>query len=524
MSGFAGRAQSPEDFMARLARDHGLEDDLSYPRWLRRSGGGDPDRTALVSGGRRTSYARLFEAVDDVAGWLRHERGLRPGERVAMLVDNCDDYPVWYLGIVAAGLMAVPLNTRLVPREIAFQLADSACRLVVTQTGFLERLAEVEAAGGPKLPLVAVDRDAFPAGARHAGDLPAVGIDDPFCIYYTSGTTGTPKGVMHSHRAMIAHAVQCWEAWEFDRPDMVYLAMAPFFHIAAHAMFLPVLARGGTLVVEGFRTERTFETILAHGVTELFAVPSMLLLMLQSPARPAGNLPGVRTVQFGAAPMAMERLAEVQALFPNASLVHGMGQTECGGSICTLPGRFSVEKIGSIGPPIRGCEARIVDETDAEVPRGTVGELVARGPHVMLGYLNRPEASAETLRGGWLHTGDLGWMDGDGCVFLVDRKKDMIIRGGENIYSTEVEGVIYAHPDVSLCAVVGRKSPVWGEEVVAFVIARPGTALDAAALDAHCRAELAGYKVPVEFRLVDAFPLTATGKIQKGELKALLSS
>ncbi|MBZ0324774.1 MAG: AMP-binding protein, partial [Alphaproteobacteria bacterium] len=232
-------------------------------------------------------------------------------------------------------------------------------------------------------------------------------------------------------------------------------------------------------------------------------------------------LSGVQVIQFGAAPMAIERLGEVQALFPNASLVHCMGQTESVGLIVTLPSDQATEKLGSVGLPIPGCERRVVDGDDKDVAAGQVGELVARGPNVMVEYLANPDASADTLRGGWLHTGDLGYLDEDGYLYLVDRKKDMIIRGGENIYSTEVEDVIYGHDGVALAAVVGMPSDLFGEEVCAFVVRKPDAAVEEADLQAHCRAQLAPFKVPRKVIFLDAFPMTATGKIQKQELKKL---
>jgi len=518
-----GPRRSPEAFAAELAGELGIAGKLGYVDWLRRAAQGREAATAMVFRGRRWSYRELYEAVDDAACWLSHEAGLQPGDRVAMLLDNGDEYQVWYLGILAAGLLAVPLNNKLVPREIAYQLQDSGARLLIAESRFQERVDEAQRANGVRLPQVTIDRDAFPAGARRHGLPPSPDVHAPCAVYYTSGTTGAPKGVVHTHFSLIAHAYQARRSWEFDSPETVFLAMTPMFHIANHTMFLPVFSVGGRLVVDAFKTDQVFATVEREGVNVLFAVPSMLLLMLQSPARPEAGLPGVRVVQFGAAPMAMERLAEVQRMFPNASLNHGMGQTESGGTICTLPGARAFEKIGSIGTAIDGCEARIVDDLDRELPRGTVGELIARGPHVMRAYLNKPEQSAETLKGGWLHTGDLGWMDEEGCVYLVDRKKDMIIRGGENIYSSEVEGVIYGHPAVSLCAVVGKPSHVWGEEVLAYILPKdPAARFDVAELEALCRRELAAYKVPAEFRVVERFPLTATGKIQKQELKRQL--
>jgi long-chain acyl-CoA synthetase len=233
--------------------------------------------------------------------------------------------------------------------------------------------------------------------------------------------------------------------------------------------------------------------------------------------------PKVKVVQFGAAPMPMDKLGEVQALFPNAALIHGMGQTESCGTLVTLPGELAVLKIGSVGIAIPATQVAIFDDKDNEVPCNQVGELVGRSPSVMREYLNNPKASAETLRNNWLHTGDLGYMDEDGFVYLVDRKKDMIIRGGENVYSNEVEQVLSSHPALAEVAVVGGPDSIMGEKVCAFLVVKPDTARpDVETIKQHCLAQLAPYKVPVDIRFIEALPRNATGKILKPDLRQLL--
>ncbi len=346
--------------------------------------------------------------------------------------------------------------------------------------------------------------------------------DRPAALYYTSGTTGAPKGVVHTHRTLIAAALQCPDALEHEFDGLRALAVTPLFHIASHVIFLPVLSLGGMLLVDTYQTDDTIELIARHAINSFFAVPSILLMMTGRARELGCTLPGVRSLQFGAAPMPVSKLSQVRELFPNAVFVHAMGQTESCGLLVTLPGFLAFERAGSVGFAIAGVEIAIFDDADREVSPGIVGELVARGPNVMAGYFRNPEATADTLRSGWLHTGDLGHLDADGLVTLVDRKKDMIIRGGENIYSTEVEHVLMRHPDVAQAAVIGTPDPLFGERVTAFVVpkaeANPPT-LDE--IQAHCRTLLAGYKVPAELWVVELMPTTATGKVQKGGLRLL---
>jgi acyl-CoA synthetase (AMP-forming)/AMP-acid ligase II len=329
--------------------------------------------------------------------------------------------------------------------------------------------------------------------------------------------------VVHSHRTFIAGCLQAPWAWQFPRENFVSLAVTPLFHIAAHTLFFPVLFAGGTLIIATFKPTEVFELLREQQVTSFFGVPSILLIMAQRALELGVDFPGVEVVQFGAAPMPMEKLNEVQALFPNAALIHGMGQTESCGTLVSLPGALALAKIGSVGIALPATDIAIFDDQDNPLPADMVGELVGRSPSVMAGYLNRPDATAETLRNGWLHTGDLGYLDADGFLFLVDRKKDLIIRGGQNIYSNEVEQVLAGHPALAEVAVIGMPSPILGEEVCAFVVARPDHQADAANVQEFCRPLLAGYKIPVAVHFLEALPRNATGKVLKPNLRKMLS-
>lgn len=510
---------TPAAFEAELRAKHGIHGNMTFTDMVARAAAEYPSKVAIVHHGRILTYAQLMRKVNAARTWLTRQAGVKPGDSVALLVDNSDHYPIWYFGVLAAGAVAVPINPKLVARELAYMIGDAAPVLIVQETRFDQLIEDALKLAETTLPRFNVDRDPPPP---YAGEWqPTTGIDchAPAAIYYTSGTTGSPKGVIHTHYSLMAGAVLCPEAWEHAGPDSRFLACTPMFHIASHVFFLVIFTLGATLVVDNYQTERTMRQIAGHGIDAFFAVPSQLLMMEQHPLKAELDFSGVKVVGFGAAPMAMDRLQAVQDMFPNAGLVHCMGQTESCGMIVALSSEEAFAKIGSVGLPVPGNQIRVVDTDDNDVAQGAVGELISRGPQNMVGYLNRPEATEETLRGGWLHTGDLGYLDEDGYLFLVDRAKDMIIRGGENIYSTEVEDVVYMMDGVSLCAVIGVPDKLFGEEVGVFILPKDGTSISAEDVQKHCRENMAGYKVPRIIEFVDGFAMTATGKIQKGDLR-----
>ena len=509
----ARRKQAGEEMLAALAA---LDPRTTFPQFIREAVADKLNRRALIDGERVYTYGELFAAIDAAATALQLS-GVRPGDAVAMLVDNSDRYVVWYMAILQLGAMAVPINTKLVEREIAHIVGDAKARLAVVDDGYRPLMQRL-----PGVQIVASELPPAGLTCRYNDALPDGVLDTPAAVYYTSGTTGMPKGVVHTHRSLIAGCLQAPYAWQFPRQEFVSLAVTPLFHIAAHTLFFPVFHSGGTLIIATFKPTEVFELIARHQVTSFFGVPSILLIMAQRAREMGVDFPGVQVVQFGAAPMPMEKLGEVQALFPKAALLHGMGQTESCGTLVTLPGSLALAKIGSVGIPLPATDIAIFDERDQPVAAKIVGELVGRSPSVMTEYLNRPDATAETMKSGWLHTGDLGYLDADGFLFLVDRKKDMIIRGGQNIYSNEVEQVLAGHPALAEVAVIGMPSPILGEEVCAFVVAKPDAATDAAQVQEFCRPLLAGYKIPVAVHFIEALPRNATGKVLKPSLRKLL--
>ncbi|MCO5120944.1 MAG: AMP-binding protein [Burkholderiaceae bacterium] len=512
-----------ESFWQRMVEEHHLKGKLTFPALLARTARLLPDKPALVFEDRRYSYRLLFEAIAGVARHLRTDLGVKADDTVALLLENSDLYNIWYLAVLATGAVGVPLNTRLTAREIEFILADSGVSLLLSEERFSDTIKDLAPAVLTRLKVERLAREHQPEPSSWDLVGAPVSIEAPAAIYYTSGTTGQPKGVVHTHRSLVAGALQGVIGWEYEDESVVNLATTPLFHIANHTIYLPTLLVGGTLVIDTYNTERAFLLIEQHRITQVFAVPSILLLMTQFPERDRYDTSSVIRVLFGAAPMPVGKLKAVQAVFPNAALLHGMGQTECCGTTVVLPSHLAFEKAGSVGINMPGTEIRIVDDTDQELPPKAVGELVTRGPNVMSHYLNRPEATAETLRNGWLHTGDLGYRDEEGYVYLVDRKKDLIIRGGENIYSTEVEQALYMMPEIAQVAVIGAPSELFGEEVVACVVKKECSgALTLAQIQAHCSRYLAEFKVPVDVHFLSELPQTATGKIQKAALKEML--
>jgi long-chain acyl-CoA synthetase len=484
------------------------------------------NQSALIYGDRSFSYEQMRLIILRIRTSLNSKK-VSPGTRVALIGMNSDVYVIWYLALLAHGAIAVPLNNRLVAAELRYILTHAEVTHAVVESEFIELIKQASDFHDSSNSIIEISRDNLLMGVsdqEYGESDPVINDKAIAAIYYTSGTTGHPKGVLHTHLTLIADAFQSLKSWEYDFENCRSLAVTPLFHIASHTIFLPVLFNGGCLVIDNYNTQLTLNLIQKHNINTFFAVPSVLLLLVEKAQQQAIVLNDVRVLMFGAAPMTISKLTAVQALFPNASLVHGMGQTESGGTLVTLPGKVALERAGSVGMSMPGVEVAIFDENDSQVPSGTVGELVARGCNVMIGYLKDPQATATTLRNNWLHTGDLGWMSEDGLVTLVDRKKDMIIRGGENIYSSEVEQALLKHPAIYSAAVVGIPDNLFGEQVGAYLVLNEGAAPPSKNdIQTHCKNLLADYKIPTAIKYLKELPHTATGKIKKGELRHQVS-
>ncbi len=497
-----------------------------------------PDQAAIRFEGATITWARLHERVQRLAAAFAI-RGVGQGDRVAILMTNRPEFVEATLAANAAGAIAVPVNFRLAPAEAAYVLGDSGARLVVTDAAAAPLAAAAAAALLPPPRIIvtgldpAGDADGAAAGAESYEALldavttapPEVQIDerDVALIMYTSGTTGRPKGAMLTHLNLLMQALTAIRTSRLHDGGHVALLNVPLFHIAGIGTMPPSLMIGSTSVImptAPFDAAATLEVIESEGVTHLFLVPAQWQVLCTHPdvTRRTGSL---RSLTWGAAPATVTLLKTMAAAFPTAEIISVFGQTEMSPVTTYLPGGDAIRKIGSVGKPIPTIAARIVDEEMNDVAPGQVGEIVYRGPTLMAGYWRNPEATAEAFRGGWFHSGDLVRADEEGFLYVVDRKKDMIISGGENIYCSEVENVLSAHPAVADIAVIGAKHDRWGETPIAVVVpadpAAPPTLDD---LTAWARGKLSSYKKPTRLVLVDELPRNAAGKVLKHELRA----
>lgn len=489
------------------------------------------DQTALVCGAERRTWREFRERVARLAGALL-TLGLQAGERIAMLADNGFEYFEFHYGVPWAGGAIVPLNSRLSDPELAFILQDCGARILILGREYAHRL-DVLRATAPLLETIitiGVDR------ARHDYEtlvwahapVPDArrGGQDLLAIVYTGGTTGRPKGVALSHANLVANTLAVIPVNEFSE-DMVYLHNSPLFHTSGSARLLAsVTCLATNIILPRFEPAAVLRAIAQHRVSHIILVPTMLNRLLNCPDFAATDLSSLTHCVYGASIMPEALLRRALEQLPGVRFAQSYGMTELSPAAATLAPKYHVlegplaGKIKSIGQAIHTAEIRIADPGDRELPRGQVGEILVRGPMVMSGYWNQPAITAETLRGGWMHTGDAGYMDDEGFIFLVDRIKDMVITGGENVYTGEVENAIHELAAVRECAVIGLPHPDFVETVHAIVVPHDGAALTEADVINHCRQLIAGYKCPrsVEIRHT-ALPLSGTNKVLKTQLR-----
>lgn len=490
-------------------------------------------RTATIFGNRRRTWSELHDRVARLAGVLR-DLGVGPGTRVAILSHSSDRWLEATYAILWAGGILVPLSTRATAAELVLPITDVEAEILFVSDDFLPVL-EALREGAPSIAhVVHLGEGATPAGlvdyeaalaAREPVEDAGRGGDDLAAIFFTGGTTARGKGVMLSHANLYANAVQSLLHFKYDERT-VYLHAGPLYHLAAGSrLFTNTLLAATHVFVSRFSPEAVFAAIAEHRITMTAVVPTMMSMMLQHPLFETTDLSSLDLVTYGGSPMPEALIAEWLRRLPHIRFGQAYGMTELSPACTYLePRHHSLDpaerhRLRSAGRPAVGVDVRIVDLDDRDVPVGEIGEIIVAGPIVMQGYWNQPELTREALRGGYMHTGDMGRFDEDGFVYILDRLKDMIVTGGENVYSIEVETAIRQHPDVAMVAVVGIPHPLWGEAVHAVVVPRAGVEIDAEAIITHCRAHLAAFKVPrsVEFR--DEMPLTAANKILKSELR-----
>ena len=478
-----------------------------------------PDAVAVRLGEAELSYAELDERGARLAALLR-ARGVGPGDRVGVMLPNVPEFPVAYYGVLRVGGVVVPMNVLLKRREIAFYLEDSGAKLLLAWHGFAEEAAAGAAEAGAEL--IEVEPAGFAALLDEqdaAGDTVDTAEDDTAVILYTSGTTGKPKGAELTHANLHRNAdVTRRTTCEIDTGDVV-LGALPLFHSFGQTVSMNAsLMAGATLtLVPKFDPGEALATMRRDGVTHFYGVPTMYGALLHHPDREDFDPSNLRTCITGGASMPVEVLRGFEEAF-ECVVLEGYGLSETS-PVASSNHADRERKPGSIGTPIEGVEMRVVDENDAEVPQGEIGEIVIRGHNIMKGYWQRPDATAEAMRGGWFHSGDMARVDEEGYFFIVDRKKDLIIRGGYNVYPREVEEVLYEHPRIREAAVVGVPHDEWGEEIGAAVVLHESEELTAEEVSAYVRERIAAYKYPRVVWFLDDLPKGPTGKILKREIE-----
>ncbi len=497
---------------------------------LEATAGRVPEKLALAEGAQSLSYAETLEWVHSLAAGLQ-QRGVGAGDRVALLFPNCIEFCLAYFAVLSLGAVVVPLNNRLSPKEFTYILNDSGAKVLIlgppfwaTYQAFQDDLETVER-------VITTDDDTQESAESWA-DLfgpeqepsgrPDLSLDSPACIMYTSGTTGLPKGAIMSHGNIGANARNCGAHLNYKQSDTTLIAV-PLFHVTGlNSQLVAFFYTGGSCVLmRSYSTNHMIELIESHQVTVLLNVPTMYALMLLGEALDRFDTSSLRIAAYGGAPMAPETIMALQKRL-GVDLYNAYGLTETSSLTTILPACDALRKAGSVGLPVSGVSVRVVDEQDGELPPDAVGELIVQGPNVVSGYWNKPEATRETIVDGWLHTGDYARIDPEGFVFIADRKKDMINRGGEKVYSIEVESALVDHPKVMEAAVVPRPHSIFGEVVHAFVVLTPGARATEDEIIEHSQQTIADFKVPASVSFVEELPRNPGGKVLKTKLREMV--
>jgi fatty-acyl-CoA synthase len=486
-----------------------------------------PTKEAVVDGERRLSYRELNRRVNRLSHALLG-MDLRNGERMAILSYNRLEFLEGIMAAAKLGLTLVPLNWRLTAAELAFILNDSGAETLLFDAGLLE-LAEDVSGRTPLKQFIAFGDKELPRSRPYEALIagqpetepeidPVPDLDTPHIIMYTAGTTGKPKGAVLSQGASFWNALNLNLAMDLTSGDRNLLVL-PMFHIGGIGLFtLPMIYDGGTVVIQRtFDPTKTLSLLQEEKITLFFGVPAIFLALVQHPEFKAEAFKSVRVVMSGGAPLPVSLVEQ----YHRAGIVlqQGFGMSEAAPSISALDKAMALKKAGSIGRAVMHLQARVVDDNLQTLPAGSVGELIIRGPNLMQGYWNRPEATAEAFSGGWFHTGDLARMDGEGYLYIVERKKDMYISGGENVYPAEVENLIYELPQVAEAAVIGIRDEKWGEVGCAVVVVKEGRSVTADEIIDHLKGSLAKYKIPKRIVFIERLPRNAAGKVLKNILR-----
>lgn len=488
------------------------------------------ERVALIFHDAEITYGKLAAGVEALAAGLR-ARGIKPGERIGLLLPNCPAFVGAYYAAGFVGAVAVPVNPTLKPLELEYIWRDADIRLVLTIPTLLPTAAEARKNLPGLREVLPIDPlqppaewnlfpDNSPDSETREIPLPEIKTDANDCavIIYTSGTTGYPKGAMLSHRNLLRNIEQIQARLHFQPTDR-FLGVLPLFHsFAATVCMNLTLAIGATVcLMENFTPSRVYEAMQKNRLSVIPAVPAIFNALLPFGADSPSEFSALRMLVSGGAPLPASTLAALETRF-RVPVLEGDGPTECS-PVTSVNPLEGPRKIGSVGPPLPGVEAAIFDDENKSLPPEAVGEIVVRGDNVMLGYLNQPDATAEAMTGGWYHTGDIGRMDADGYIYIMARKKDMIITSGLNVYPREIEEVLLTHPAVKDAAVIGLPDALRGEEVVAVVIRKPDVEISERDLMRYCRERLAPYKAPRRVIFREVLPYGSAGKVVKRLLK-----
>ena len=502
------------------------------------------ERDAVVYEDERYTYAEMRGAAAGLAARFRERYGLGRGDRIAVAMRNYPEWPLVFWGAIAAGLIVVPLNAWWTARELRYAIEDSGARLLVADGERIELMGDSLSGLALRGVIAVRHSDELPAGAERWEDVRAeldveaplpeaeIDPDDDATILYTSGTMGTPKGAIGTHRNHVTNLMNtalngalglAMAGEEPPEEQPVYMTTFPIFHIAGQTgMQFAALSGSKLVLLYRWDTAKALEMIERERESSMAAVPKTVRRLLESPELERHDVSSLAALASGGAPVPPDLILSIDRQFASAvAPANGYGLTETTSAVVINSGEEYVAHPDSVGRPVVGCDLRVVDPASREdVATGHIGELWVRGPNVVRGYWNKPKETAASFTDGWFHTGDLGYVDGDGLVYVVDRLKDVVIRGGENVYCAEVEAVLFEHPAVDDVAVIGLPDELLGEEVAAIVDLRPDVPADAEALRAHAAERLARFKVPGVIVFRDSpLPRTATGKVLKRELR-----
>jgi len=485
-----------------------------------------PKLLAIECEGRSYSYRGFNEEVNRLAHGLLLQ-GVNKGDKLALMMKNSDYFVFTFFAAAKIGAVAVPVNFRLTAIEVQYILEQSDAAIVVCDKEFEQVIAEAKMGTGVRMVITVGEPEtvgfySYEKIITEHTNEPEIEISekDDVEILYTSGTTGRPKGALFDHSQIFKVGISVTINMGIRMHERI-LHLAPLFHSAQLNLFLiSGVALGATHIIHrDFHPVKTLQAIQEYKITHLFAVPAMYNFLLQVPNAADYDLTSIKRVGYGAAPMAPELVKKSMKLFKTDQFYNLCGLTEAGPGGILLDPEGHRQHLGKGGKPIFMTETRIVNEEGKDVLPGVIGEFIVRSPMVMKEYYKKPEETKSTLKGGWLYTGDLATIDEEGYITLVDRKKDMIISGGENVYSVEVEGVLYEHPAVLEAAIIGLPDEVWGEAVCAVIVLKEGAVIDELELRSFCRKKLAGYKVPRRIFIEDQLPRNASGKILKYQLR-----